>query len=82
MKFESVPVVDIAPFIHGDAESKRAVAHKLAAACEEIGFFTIVGHGVSEVLIAEARAKALAFFALPAAVNREVARPPTKVSRG
>lgn len=80
--YESVPVIDIAPFIRGAAAGKRRVARELAAACEEIGFFTIVGHGVSEDLIARTRSMALAFFALNAEAKRAIARPPSKVSRG
>jgi isopenicillin N synthase-like dioxygenase len=82
MTFEAVPVVDIAPFIGGNAAQKRAVASALAAACEEIGFFTIVGHGVSEALIEETRARALEFFALPMSAKQAIARPPSKISRG
>jgi len=82
MTFESVPVIDIAPFIGGAPEQKRAVATALREACEEIGFFTIVGHGVAEALIEDTRAKALQFFALPASEKRAIARPPSKISRG
>jgi len=46
------------------------VALELAAACEEIGFFTIVGHGVSEELIARTPSMALAFFAQLAEAKR------------
>ncbi|MEO6748401.1 MAG: 2OG-Fe(II) oxygenase family protein, partial [Casimicrobiaceae bacterium] len=42
----------------------------------------IVGHGVRESLIEEARAAALEFFALPATTKRVIARPPSKISRG
>lgn len=82
VNFDHVPVIDIAPFIHGDTAAKRHVAEKLAAACEEIGFFTIVGHGVSEELIEQTRTKALQFFALPMSTKQAIARPPSKISRG
>ena len=54
MNFNSVPVIDIAPFIHGGGVEKRAVADQVRRACEEIGFFSISGHGVSEELAVEA----------------------------
>ena len=41
-----VPVIDIGPAADG-ARGRRAVAMAIARACEEIGFFAIVGHGVS-----------------------------------
>jgi len=82
MPFESVPVIDIAPFIGGDAASKRTVAAALAAACTDIGFFTIVGHGVSEALIERTRSRALEFFAMPMSSKQRIARPPSKISRG
>jgi isopenicillin N synthase-like dioxygenase len=82
MAFDAVPVIDIAPFSSSDAGAKRQVADALAAACEEIGFFTIVGHGVPEALIGETRACALEFFAQDMATKRAIARPPSKISRG
>src|SRR3954453_17351126 len=82
MTLESVPVVDIGPFIGGDIGQNQRVARALAAACEEIGFFTIVGHGVPEALIEETRARALEFFAQDAAAKRAIARPASKISRG
>ncbi len=82
MNFNSVPVIDIAPFIHGGAAEKRAVATEVRRACEEIGFFSISGHGVPEDLVEEVRRLSLEFFARPMASKREIERPPTKISRG
>src|SRR3954452_9389031 len=82
MPFDAVPVIDIAPFATDDPVAKQKVARALAAACEEIGFFTIVGHGVPEALIEECRARALEFFAQDAAAKRTIARPASKISRG
>src|SRR6185436_4799309 len=82
MTYESVPVIDIAPFTQGGEAGKRKVADEVRRACEEIGFFTISGHGVSEALIAETRQHALDFFARPMAAKREIERPPSKISRG
>lgn len=82
MAYQSVPVVDIGPFFSGGEEGKSAVAAELRRACEEIGFFTIVGHGVSEDLIAETRQLALDFFARPMPIKRQIERPPSKISRG
>ena len=49
----SVAGVDVAGF-EGDADARRAVVEAVAAACAEVGFLTIVGHGVPESVIAGA----------------------------
>ena len=81
MNFTKVPLIDIAPF-RGDASQKRAVAEEMRRVCEEIGFFSITGHGVPEALIMEVRALALDFFAQAMPAKREIERPPSKISRG
>jgi len=82
MPLEQVPVIDIAPFLTGGPQEKRAVAAKVRQACEEIGFFTIAGHGVPEPLIEDARRLAFEFFDRPMAEKRQIERPPSKISRG
>ena len=62
----SVPVIDLAPARTGAAERLR-VAAAIDAACREIGFFAIDGHGVPARVVDELRAVAHAFFALPRA---------------
>jgi isopenicillin N synthase-like dioxygenase len=54
----SIPAVDM------DAPLAR-VAEQVGAACERIGFFTIVNHGVPAAVIEDAWAAARAFFDLP-----------------
>lgn len=49
-----VRTVDIARFIHGNADDKRAFATELGDALHEIGFAILVGHGVDPKLYAEA----------------------------
>jgi isopenicillin N synthase-like dioxygenase len=50
---DTVPVIDIAPFLSGTPEGIASVAKELGRACEEIGFFQITGYGVSEEFIQE-----------------------------
>ena len=52
------------------------------AACTEIGFFIVTGHGISQDLITTARQQAIDFFALPDEEKMKVQRPPAKISRG
>ncbi len=54
----SVPVIDVS----GDPQR---VATKIGEACREIGFLTVVGHGVSEDLVERTAAVARAFFDRP-----------------
>ena len=61
-----VPIIDVAPFLTGMAADKQRVAAAVGAACEQIGFLTVIGHGVPETQIAQTAAAAHAFFDLPA----------------
>lgn len=60
-----IPCIDVAPFLSGDAAARAAVAKEWAAAFEEVGFATIVGHGVTDAVIARAYDALLRFFDLP-----------------
>jgi len=65
MASTSVPAIDIAPFLAGTAEGKRQVAAQVGRACEEIGFLTIIGHGVSTDLVQRTYDVSRRFFDLP-----------------
>lgn len=76
-----LPIVDIAPFVDASADraeptddATRAVA-TLDAACREIGFFGVTGHGVDPALFERLEAAARAFVALPEDVKAEIAMP-------
>lgn len=76
-----IPTIDLAPFFRGGAD-KRRVARQIDEACTEIGFFTIVGHGVPQDQLGRVRQAAVEFFDLPIADKMKVQRPPEKISRG
>lgn len=64
-----IPIIDIEPFLDGsDPESVTAAVD---AACRDIGFFVIVGHGVDLGLLHRTRELALSFFHMP--VEQKVA---------
>ena len=42
----AVPVIDLAPFLSGNAAGRTQVVEQLGRAAEAIGFFSIAGHGV------------------------------------
>jgi isopenicillin N synthase-like dioxygenase len=82
MKLTGVPVIDIAPFRSGSAAERREVAAAIDAACREIGFLVIAGHGVPESLIAATESVSRQFFDLPLAEKMTVKRPAPDVTRG
>lgn len=65
-------MIDVGPLVGrgGDAD---AVAATLDAACREVGFFTIVGHGVDPALLARLDTAARDFFALGETEKAEIA---------
>ncbi len=65
MAHTSVPIIDIAPFLEGTVTGKRHVAAQVGRACEEIGFLTIVGHGVPADLVQRTYDISRRFFDLP-----------------
>jgi isopenicillin N synthase-like dioxygenase len=78
----SVPVIDLAPALAGGAAERRAVSRRIDEACREIGFFTITGHGIPDRAVAELRAVAHAFFALPMAAKLAARHPVPGTNRG
>ncbi len=82
MKLLNVPIIDIAPFAHGSAADKLAVATAVDQACRDIGFLVIQGHGVSPELINTVRRVSRDFFDLSLAEKQRVARPAKDVARG
>ena len=69
---EHVPVIDVGPLREGSEAGLTRVAAAIGAAAREIGFFSIVNHGVPHDLVAEMFAAARAFFALPIDVKDEL----------
>jgi isopenicillin N synthase-like dioxygenase len=79
---DTIPIIDLSALFRDNEGERRKVARAIDAACTEIGFFLIVGHGVPQDLIATTRRHAIEFFALPDAEKMKVERPPAKISRG
>jgi len=79
---DAIPVIDLAPFLHGGPEARLAVARKIGDAAREIGFFYVTNHGVAEALLDQVYAQAKRFFALPAAKKAEIAIEKSACHRG
>jgi isopenicillin N synthase-like dioxygenase len=82
MTLLSVPVIDIAPFREGGEEGRAAVAAAVDAACRDIGFLVVSGHGIPEQRLAEVAEVSRRFFDLPLEEKMQVHRPAPDISRG
>ncbi|MYJ71310.1 MAG: isopenicillin N synthase family oxygenase, partial [Rhodospirillaceae bacterium] len=67
-----VPTIDIGPFTAGEARARAGVVGAVRAACEDIGFFVMTGHGFPEELATRIYDASRAFFDLPAAEKSAV----------
>jgi isopenicillin N synthase-like dioxygenase len=77
-----VPVIDVGPFLRNDPEGRKSVPQAVARACEEIGFFTIVGHGIDPQLISAATNASKQFFDLPPTDKARIRSADANISRG
>jgi isopenicillin N synthase-like dioxygenase len=77
-----VPAIDLEPSYRGGNAERDQVAAAIRHACEEIGFFTIVGHRVPETVVEKLQSEARRFFALPLELKLKTPQPPEKISRG
>ncbi|RDI29067.1 isopenicillin N synthase family dioxygenase [Pseudacidovorax intermedius] len=78
----TIPVIDIAALASPDAYARRRVAAEVGAACRDIGFFAITGHGVPAEVIDGAFAASRAFFAQPVADKAALAYATLSHNRG
>ncbi|MGE0824027.1 MAG: isopenicillin N synthase family dioxygenase [Candidatus Binatia bacterium] len=62
---QSVPIIDIAPFLAGDPTGEQEVVRQVGHACETIGFLVLTGHGIAADLQARVFAICREFFDLP-----------------
>jgi isopenicillin N synthase-like dioxygenase len=70
-----IPVVDLSGFVDGRPARRRAVGAEIDRVCREVGFFSVVGHGVSDRVIRDAREHGAAFFDLSEPERMSVAMP-------
>ena len=79
---KSIPEINIAGFLAGDAVASMKVFGQVNEALREVGFFTIAGHGVPAEMIAALRDGAKAFFDMPGEDKLRFANPRGSISRG
>lgn len=64
---ETIPILDLGPYLAGAPGADSRLARELRQACEQIGFYFIVNHGVPQGLIDRAFAETAQFHAQPLA---------------
>ena len=69
---DRIPTIDIAPYLHGDAGARAAVALALGHAAERYGFALIVGHDIPLSTIAGGFDAGRSFFEMPDADKRRM----------
>jgi isopenicillin N synthase-like dioxygenase len=60
----TVPVIDLSG-LDGSAQDRQTVVNEVGAACEDVGFLVVSGHGVPASQIADMYGITAEFFALP-----------------
>ncbi len=68
----SIPEIDLGRWRSGGQAERRALADEVRSICHHIGFFHLVGHGISPALLAEHAGYRARFFALPDETKRRI----------
>lgn len=61
----NIPLVDLSQFINGSKEEKSQFVNELGKAFEEVGFVSVMNHGISSTLISDLYNAVEHFFKLP-----------------
>ena len=69
---DEIPIIDVGA-LRADTPEKAAVARRIGEACERIGFFYAVGHGIPDGVVRAAFKQSRSFFEQPESVKLEVA---------
>ena len=78
----SIPVVNLADFLSGDPELKRAFVNKLGKAYEDVGFVAVKNHGIPDALIADLYKYVQEFFSMPGDKKKQYEVPGLAGQRG
>jgi isopenicillin N synthase-like dioxygenase len=62
-----IPVLDIGPYLAGEAGAAASLARAVARTCEDTGFLVVANHGIPPHLVEDTFAVATQFFARPEA---------------
>ncbi|MBO6783006.1 MAG: isopenicillin N synthase family oxygenase [Alphaproteobacteria bacterium] len=67
-----LPVLDIAPYLAGEDGARERLADELRRACEEVGFYFMVNHGIPQDMIDMAFEESARFHALPLEIKQRL----------
>ena len=81
MSGSDVPLIDLEAWGTG-ASADATISKAVDDAASDVGFFQIVGHGISASVIADARTALARFFAMPLEEKLELVPPRVSVNRG
>ncbi|HEX9211063.1 MAG TPA: 2-oxoglutarate and iron-dependent oxygenase domain-containing protein [Bradyrhizobium sp.] len=81
-ELKEVPAIDLEPSFASGNAGRDKVAAEIRHACEEIGFFSVVGHHVPDSVVEALRTEAMSFFAQLLEDKLKTPQPPEKISRG
>ena len=76
-----IPIIDITPLVSRDAK-QEGVVNEIRDVCEAVGFFYVVGHGISLDVQAKIFSIAREFFALPDRTKQSVGVAKSRCFRG
>ncbi len=67
-----IPILDLSDYLSsGSEESLNTISRELRIACEEVGFFSIIGHQISKKLIQDTFNAVREFHALPLNIKQK-----------
>jgi isopenicillin N synthase-like dioxygenase len=78
----TIPTIDVGALRSGSRAELDMLAAEIGAVAREIGFFSVVNHGISDDVVQAAFEASRAFFALPLAVKEHVAVERSPIYRG
>ncbi len=77
-----LPLIDIAPFLAGDAKGMATTAARIDEVCRDIGFMVVTGHGIPKSLFQDSFGLARAYFAQDMATKLAATPKRSDVFRG
>jgi isopenicillin N synthase-like dioxygenase len=78
----AIPQVNLADFLSDDANLRQSFVKDLGKAYEEVGFVTVINHGITDEMINALYTNVQAFFALPTEAKKKYEVPGLAGQRG
>ncbi|WP_413284764.1 isopenicillin N synthase family dioxygenase [Vibrio sp. MA40-2] len=78
----TLPIIDISPLQSDDREDWKPVITQIDAACRDLGFFYVVGHGIPQEQFDHIEYTADQFFGLPVKEKQKISIENSKNHRG